>query len=227
MNQNIISRKYVLVFDVETTGLIPKKDKNSLIPIPMEEYPHIIQLSYVLYDVINHKFLSTYDSYVNIDDSVIIPPFVTELTKITKEICKTRGKNIIDILIDFYQAYKYADCLVAHNIYFDEEMIMIELKRNHKEILQRLPDCLVMFNKTYERIGNIENYCTMMKGTNICNILVINEEGKLPKKKWPKLNELYGKLFNGEVVDGLHNSMVDVMTCLKCYMKMEYGLNAI
>ena len=46
--------------------------------------------------------------------------------------------------------------------------------------------------------------------------------GRLPSKKWPKLCELYGKLFDGATVDGLHNSMIDVLACLRCYLKMRH-----
>ena len=105
-------------------------------------------------------------------------------------------------------------------------MILIELKRNHQEILTRSPICFTLFNKTYERIANVQRYCTMRKGINVCNIFTVPEEGKVPRKKWPKLSELHEKLFDGEVVEGLHNSMVDVTTCLKCYMKMT-GLGVI
>ena len=220
--EEFIPRKqYVLVFDTETTGLIPRKPKNSLDPIPMNEYPHIIQISFVLYDIVNRKLISAYDSYVKIDENVVISKIAGDLTKITHDICENHGKNIVDVLIDFYHAYKYADYIIAHNIDFDEEMILIELKRNHKEILSRSPECFTVFNKTYERIANVQRYCTMRKGINICNIFTVPEEGKAPRKKWPRLSELHEKLFNGEAVEGLHNSMVDVMTCLKCYMKMS------
>jgi DNA polymerase-3 subunit epsilon len=226
-DETTIPRKqYALVFDTETTGLIPRKPKNSLDPIPLTEYPHITQLSFVLYDLTNHNLISIYDSYVKINENVVISEFSKNLTKITHEICQTKGRDIVDVLIDFYEAYKYADYIIAHNIDFDEEMILIELKRNHQEILIRYPVCFTLFNKTYERIANVQRFCTMRKGINLCNILTTSEEGKPPRKKWPKLIELHQKLFNGESVEGLHDSMVDVMTCLKCYIKMkEIGIN--
>ena len=59
-----------LIFDVETTGLLPKGKK--LIPVPIHEYPHILQLSYAIYDLAQKKIIKQYDSYINIDDSVEI-----------------------------------------------------------------------------------------------------------------------------------------------------------
>ena len=36
-------KRTVLVFDVETTGILPKKDRLSTTPPPIEAYPHILQ----------------------------------------------------------------------------------------------------------------------------------------------------------------------------------------
>jgi hypothetical protein len=40
--------------------------------------------------------------------------------------------------------------------------------------------------------------------------------------KWPRLSELHKHLFHEEAT-GLHNSMMDVLVCLKCYLKMTTG----
>ena len=127
-------------------------------------------------------------------------------------------------LIAFEIAYKQCDCIVAHNMEFDIEIILAEIERNRTEILSRAPQCFTLFQPVYERVSNIERYCTMRKGTNICNIAIPSKtEGKPPRKKWPKLSELHSHLFNGEQAKGLHNSFIDVMICLKCYLKMTAG----
>ena len=117
-----IRKRMVLVFDVETTGLLPKKNKDSSLPIPIESYPHILQLSCVLYDVIEKNIIKSYDAYINIPDNIEISSQVSELTGINKSICKTKGKNIIDVMSDFYDIYMLADVIVAHNIDFDEQI---------------------------------------------------------------------------------------------------------
>ena len=43
-----------LVFDVETTGLLPRSQKNGP-PIPISDYPHVLQLSYAVYDITQKK----------------------------------------------------------------------------------------------------------------------------------------------------------------------------
>lgn len=218
------SKRFVLVFDVETTGLIPKKTPNELHIIPITEYPHIIQFSHTLYDTFANTVECSSDSYIHIPHDVAISEFVTNLTGISLEDCYTKGRDIVDVLIDFSAVYKKSNVLVAHNIDFDSNMIMIEVQRNKEELLKRAPECFMLFNHMFERTNNIERYCTMMKGIEMCNIKIESKtEGKPPRKKWPKLFELYEHLFHGEKVEGLHNAAVDVETCLKCYLKMRHN----
>jgi DNA polymerase III epsilon subunit-like protein len=220
-----IHKRYVLVFDVETTGLIPKKTPNDTTPLSITEYPYIIQFSFSLYDTICNRVEISYDSYIHIPDDVVISEFVNNLTVISMKDCSTKGRNIVDALIAFNIAYKNSNVLVAHNIEFDCNMIMIEIQRNKEEIMRRSPECFMLFNSMYERTNNIERYCTMLKGVEMCNIKIESKTaGKPPRKKWPKLFELYEHLFNGEKVEGLHSSIVDVKTCLKCYLKMRHNI---
>lgn len=219
-----IRPRTALVFDVETTGLLPQKPRYSTVPIPITAYPHIIQLSFVLYDIINKKSLRSYDSYVKIDNNVVISEYVSTLTGITNEICNRKGNDIVDVLCAFNKAYAECDVLVAHNMDFDEKMVMIETERNRTRLIETAPECLNIFNKIHEELRGIERYCTMRKGIPVCNIMVESKiSGKPPNAKWPKLSELYATLFNNETVVGMHNSMVDVLACLRCYMKMRHN----
>ena len=47
-------RNRYLVFDVETNGLLPRVQKNGP-PISISEYPHILQLSFAVYDISQKK----------------------------------------------------------------------------------------------------------------------------------------------------------------------------
>jgi DNA polymerase III epsilon subunit-like protein len=161
----------------------------------------------------------SYDSYVKIPENIEIPDRVVELTGISKDICNESGKTIIEVLDKFYEAYMSAEVIIAHNIEFDEKMIQVELQRNHKDIIEMAPYCFTIFSKIYEKLKGVERYCTMKNGIEICAI----EVDKKIVKKWPKLSELHQKLFD-EVPDGLHNSMVDVNACLRCYLKMRHGI---
>ena len=217
-------RRRFLVFDVESTGLLPNNRRNSTNAVPITEYPHILQLSFAIYDLSQKQIIRKYDAYIDIPDDVVISEVVTNLTGITKEKCKNEGKPIVEVLEQFYEAYMFCEGLVAHNMDFDEKMISVELERNRPAIMEKAPYCFMTFNPMYEKVHGIDRYCTMRKGTDICNILVESKmPGRPPSKKWPKLSELYAKLFDGGTVEGLHNSMIDVLTCLRCYLKMRHG----
>jgi len=41
------------------------------------------------------------------------------------------------------------------------------------------------------------------------------------RKKFPRLNELYGKLFDVAPPNDLHNSIIDVLVCLRCFLKVR------
>jgi DNA polymerase III epsilon subunit-like protein len=213
-----------LVFDVETTNLMPKQKTNGP-RLTIDDYPHILQLSFVIYDLNESKITKSYNAYVSIDEKVTISDTITELTGITKDICKKKGIPITTIIKEFYEAYMNCDVLIAHNIDFDVEFIKIEIERNRIKLLSAYPHVLTTLNDTYEKIHNIERYCTMRKGIPICNIMVESKiPGKPPTKKFPRLIELYQHLFTGETATGLHNSMVDVLVCLRCYLKMRHNI---
>lgn len=254
MNYSIpapIYRRRFLVFDVETTGLLPKITKNTP-PPTIDQYPHIIQLSFAVYDLYDRRIVQSYDSYVKTPKSVHISEFVSNLTGITNEICETQGRSIIRVLKQFYAAYRCCDGLVAHNMDFDEKMISIEIERNREEIMKRAPYCMTLFHPIYEKVNNIDRFCTMRRGTTMCNLTFLksvetNNIGAAAeaanaaptkevsvsvsvsvskKRKFPKLAELFATLFESEKIPtNLHNSMVDVLVCLKCYLKMRHGID--
>jgi hypothetical protein len=41
------------------------------------------------------------------------------------------------------------------------------------------------------------------------------------RKKFPRLNELYSKLFDDALPENLHNSIIDVLVCLRCFLKVR------
>jgi DNA polymerase III epsilon subunit-like protein len=243
------------VFDVETTGLMPKPKisvKRNETGRPNEtgllnetgrliicDYPYITQLSFVIYDLVDCKIVQTFDSYISVPDTVTISEEVSALTGITCELCQQKGRPIADVLLELFAAYQNCDGIVAHNIDFDVKMILIEIERNVETLVEKNMRCLSLFQPIYEELHGIERYCTMRKGTPLCNIVTATEsDGSetevkekssryAPRKKWPKLAELYATLFDGEVPEGLHNALVDVKACLRCYLKMRHNSSAV
>lgn len=211
-------RNLILVFDVETTGLIPKNGYENI-----EKCPYILQLSFIVYDTNKCEIKRTFNSYVSIDDCVEVTPKITELTGISKETCKTGGKPIEYVLTEFYNEYQSCDVIVAHNIDFDKEMIAIEVTRNHSKMIEN--GCLypsLLFNKIYNSVHSKEIYCTMRNGRDFCDLWTeakANGANAKRFKKNPKLSELYYKIFN-TIPSGLHDALVDTDVCLKCYVHL-------
>lgn len=193
----------VIVFDVETTGLIPRELKPGNIP-------YIIQLSYVLYDISENVIKEQYNNYILLPESISISPVISELTGITRPLLEEKGIDIKDALESFYDAWQKAGIAVAHNMEFDITMLLIESSVHCEPLHKTLS--VTDENKTY--------YCTMEKGTDMCQIKRANSRGVYFKQ--PKLSELHNFFF-GTVPEGLHNSMVDVLTTLRCYMLMRWG----
>ena len=197
----------VLVFDTETTGLINK----SLLPLQYKDlalHPYITQLSAVLYDVDNQKVKKVFNTYVKIPNHVEIPEIVRQLTGITKEKCDS-GMEIGEALSTFYQLYLKCDAIVAHNMWFDSKMIRIECMRN------RFPQMLGIFFQGTSQ-GTTQNEaekpisCTMMEGMRYCGL-----------NRFVRLSVLYELLFKQDANQyELHNSLVDTMVCLRCYLKI-------
>lgn len=209
--------KMILVFDTETSGLIPWSSKK------MEEYPYVLQLSFILYDVVQKKIVYKYNKYIKPPDNVIITQFITDLTGINRELCNKSGVNIVTALHEFYQAYKLCDAIVAHNIQFDIKMLEVEIIRNYAELVRTIPRIAFMFNTTYNNFINKQTFCTMLLGKNICNILVPSKtDPKVSYKKNPKLEELYEKLFQEKIANA-HDAYYDTVACLRCFVSLKYN----
>lgn len=189
-----------LVFDTETTGLPPRRINYSN-PNWETAIPYIVQLSWILYDSENDNIEGVYDYIIKMKDGINIPDVVANIHGITNEISRMKGVDISVALLEFEKCLKQTDILIAHNLEFDKKFIMAELKRNN-------------FVYDIDAYGYNE-YCTMQNSIKLCNIVKYNSMG--PYLKYPKLIELHKHLFGCEP-DNLHNSLVDVIVCMRCYL---------
>jgi hypothetical protein len=97
-----------------------------------------------------------------------------------------------------------------------------------------------LFTKTFNQSNEIELYCTMRNSIEICGIefeptalqvlanVALTDAGipfptpiKPTPKKFPTLTELYKKLFDQDPPTNMHNSIVDVIVCLRCFLKIR------
>lgn len=217
--------KIVMVFDTETTGLIPRPEYGDK-TVFMGNMPYVIQLSFVLWDIDNDWLVQKYNRYIRIPQSIEISQKITELTGITRDMCDADGVPMIDALAEFYTALIKCDVVVAHNISFDKQMMEVETQRWIHNLEHRVPQVpciedpmdLSLFCKT----NNIEMVCSMLETIDICGIKKSSKYGK-EYNKWPTLTELYVKLF-GKRVENMHNAIVDVLVCLRCYLKYKHAI---
>jgi DNA polymerase III epsilon subunit-like protein len=206
----------VLIFDTETTGLVPKTDHQKRIYPALEEYPYMLQLCFVVYHLDTESIEQEYTEYIRVDDAVPILPIITQITGITREICTSRGVDVADAMTAFYHAYRRCGVVVAHNIRFDKDVIKTEMERNHHAMMDRgCTSPVGLFHHVYMRIHRMTTVCTMLDGARIPEATLCTSP-----YKWPKLAELHRRLF-GTVPDGLHDARVDVMACLRCYLELR------
>jgi DNA polymerase III subunit epsilon len=192
----------ILVFDTETTGLIPKKTTS------LADWPRIVQLSclFINLDKLDEMYV---DNYI-IKQEGLIPIETSNIHGITNEIAEEKGINIRDVLLRFVYFLDEADVIVAHNLIFDKKIIEKELER--------------MNYPNYFNIKKYIIYDTMKEGKSICNIVKMTKRGH-GYIKWPKLTELYDYLFKpkSDCVEytNAHNAIFDVLMTLRCYLKMN------
>ena len=160
-----------------------------------DNWPYIVQLSWVVYNVIDRKIESINDSVIKLPDNIVIPEDSIKIHGITNEIMKRHGKNLTEQLGLFMNQCNSCDLLVAHNIEFDESIISVESIRN--------------YGKNMMALINTPRYCTMKKGVK-------------SYKKWLKLEILHQNLFK-QKLKNLHNSLNDVYVCLRCFLKLYFN----
>ena len=191
----------VLIFDTETTGLPPRNTPTN----QTDKWPHVVQLSWVIYNDDTKVVEEEKDYIISLGTHITISPESIAIHGITSELSRAKGVSMDVALFDFKHAANRCGKMVAHNLEFDKNMLLVELYRTR------------MFNTIFPPA----EYCTMKQGTPICKLVKVWNDGST-SFKFPKLIELYYALFGADAPEpqGLHNAKVDVELCLKCYVKM-------
>lgn len=172
---------------------LPKKRKASL--YDFDNWPHIVQISWLFVDLISNDIISIHDYIIKTPENITIPEESTKVHGITNEMSQKYGKDIKDILITFQKDIMSSQIIVAHNIEFDETIIGVESLRNFE-------------NNLFDNYKN-KKYCTMRMSRKLCN-------------KWIRLEMLHEILFN-QTPNNLHNSLIDVYVCYRCFYKLYYN----
>ena len=208
-----------LVYDTETTGLIPKKAEG------FKLHPHIVQFSYIIYDTNKDEIEKMYDEVICVPAGVEIPSEASNIHHITTEISRSSTVNIVDCLLRFIYDCKNVDMIIGHNLLFDNAMVICELERHQSTCDELESDILSRIISTFKKLPF---YCTMQETINFCNIVQAYKKSPKTYIKYPKLIELHDKLFGKETINiQLHNSLNDVFVCFRCFYKFKYNVDMI
>ena len=188
----------ILIFDTETTGLPIGRNPSIY---DTQKWPHILQLSYIVYDSETNDIITVEDDYIRIDDDVVIEPGSQKIHNISKELLIERGIPIQDALYKFNSFTAQSDLLVGHNVSFDKRMVIVEGIRN--KIKMNVDD----------------TYCTMRNSVELCKIEREWPDGN-KYFKYPTLSELYEELFK-ITPKNTHNALIDILICMRCFVKIE------
>lgn len=179
-----------IFFDTETTGL-PKKWNAKI--TDLDNWPRVIQLAFIVTD----DNLNIIDEYCELiyPDGWIIPEqkFWIDNGYYT-EINLKDGVPMSKALIKLCDHINKSKYIVAHNMSFDHPVI-----------------CAEMLRYNIRPLHPIDKICTMKSTTDFMD---------LPRKKWPKLEELHIRLFNNNF-DNAHDALADVRATLKCFKHLK------
>ena len=196
----------LLFIDTETNGL----PANRFAPFTSHTlWPHIIQISWQLVDSKTWEVLSEYDSFIK--PRAPWSKDAERVHQIPETIAERFGKDPYIVFQELALVIKSCDVVISHNILFDKTVILSEIQRLKETGAQLEPWSFWGPSK--------QEICTMNKSRKYCAIKFPNSEDY----KYPKLNELYMRLFN-KVYDtsegSLHNSKHDVSCLVECVKKM-------
>jgi len=183
-------RKHLLFVDVETSG-IPDSLKN---PVSAQElWPYVLQVAWQVYDL-RGNLIKTEDHYL-FDEKITIDKSSQEIHGLTLETLHSIGERRKDVMRRFGKDLReYQPTLVGHFVELDSKMLQVAMARSGmKNIVKDFP-----------------HFCTM---------LATSEYAYMPDKNFPKLDELYQRLFS-EKPEQLHNALSDVKATAKCFFEL-------
>lgn len=131
-----------------------------------------------------------------------IPAEAVKIHGITTEDAAKNGNDLRSVLTEFNNMLKVTDILVAHNMPFDFQIFEGECKRAGI-VPEKIPHTI----------------CTQKSKsiTDFCQLPNPNYPGKY---KWPKLSELYYKLFEKKMLNE-HDALADSQHCLECFFELK------
>ncbi len=157
----------------------------------------------MVYELDKNAVVTIEDDIIKMEN-MVIPEESTKIHGITQEMSQNQGILIRDAILKFAVYLEQCQMYIGHNISFDKNIIIVELSR-------------LGYNNIFKQYNLVE-YCTMKMSVNFMKLPLEKPRGR-EKYKYPKLIELYERLFN-ERPGNLHNALTDVMCTLRCFYKL-------
>jgi len=180
-------------FDTETTGL-PRNYKAPA--TDTSNWPRLVQLSWL--NASGAGQIDRPEDHIIRPSGFTIPVESSNIHGITTERALREGEDLRAMVTRFCEDVRNARYIVGHNVAFDVKVVQCECVR------LGLPDPFV----------GKQILCTMQASTNYCKI------PGMYGYKWPKLDELYVKLF-GTHFDDAHNSFADIKATFDCFWRLR------
>ena len=136
--------------------------------------------------------------YIIKPEGFLIPHEASMIHGISTERANVDGRLLSDVLQEFQTVIGKAEVLVAHNMRFDEKIVGSEFIRAGM----------------HNPLPSKRKICTMERATDFCAL-----KGQYGNK-WPKLTELYVKLF-GIGFEEVHNAAFDIQATAKCFWELK------
>ena len=198
-----------LIFDTETTGL----PKDFSAPISdVNNWPRCIQLAWQLRDY-SGKLIEI-KNYIIKPDGFSIPYNSEKIHGISTHRAHLEGHPVDFVLQEFFVSLSKSSYLVGHNISFDINIIFSEYFRMNNffsiEKLEKRKLLVLKDEKKWETLDTMSE-----NSASHCQI----PGGRFGKFKFPKLTELYIKLFGEEFTEA-HNASVDVAATARCFLEL-------
>lgn len=182
----------ILFFDTESTGL----PKNYKAPVTdLQNWPRLVQIGWVCY--LNNGTLLEQQEHIIKPVKFKIPAEASAIHGVTQAVAMKEGEDLKKVITAFAWRVYFADTLVGHNIDFDDHILGAEFLRT----------------KVSHAMDRRPKVCTMKASTLYCNI-----PGNYGPK-WPKLTELYSKLFGKELAQ-THTALDDIEATAACYFEL-------
>ena len=183
-----------LIFDTETTGL----PQNFNAPLSdFDNWPRAVQIAWQLHDL-DGKLVEVKDFVIK-PDGFDIPFNAAKIHGITTEVAEHYGVSLEEAMKEFSQDLAKASFVVGHNIQFDVNILGCEYLRMDQSNL-------------LEGLASID---TSNETANFCQL----PGGKGGGFKYPKLEELYFKLFNEGFAEA-HNAAADVEATTRAFLEL-------